>query len=128
MCILATMRNLATMYAFLETTHWGKLSEMLILSLSCAEEQIEKYAAQQAMSREQRMQDIKPAIVLLAKYYFELCSDLVIPPLKILYQLYYVIVGNKTETEIKLKLKMVLDPTMSVCAMPYLENKIVVFF
>ena len=30
---------------------------------------------------------------------FELCSDLVIPPLKMLYNLYYVTVMNKSETE-----------------------------
>ena len=41
----------------------------------------------------------------VAKYYFELCSDLAIPLLKMLYKLYYVTVVNKTETETGLKLK-----------------------
>ena len=38
-------------------------------------------------------------LLWVAKYCFELCSDLVIPPLKILYNLYYVTVVNTTETE-----------------------------
>ena len=37
-------------------------------------------------------------LLWLAKYDFELCSILVIPPLKMLYKLYYVTVVNKIET------------------------------
>ena len=35
----------------------------------------------------------------VAKYYFELCSDLVILPLKMLYTIYYVTLVNKTDSE-----------------------------